>query len=589
MNRILSHLVLLSVLTAAECTATTPTANAKQSADTITLRLIQTSDVHGNFFPEDFINRLESAGSLARVFAYTEAVRDSVGRDCVILLDNGDILQGQPTAYYYNFIDTASPHIASAMTNYMGFDAATIGNHDIETGHKVYDRWISQNRFPTLGANVVDTSTGEPYLTPYTVLERGGVRIAVLGLLTPGIPGWLPENLWKGLRFDDMVATASHWVPIIREKEHPDLLVGLFHSGRDSTKTISGIAENASLLVAKHVPGFDIVMMGHDHSPFVDTLLNDAGEKVAVVNPANNGRRVSDIEVKLIKNADRKISVESIIPQLASMDNVAPSAEFLAEFAAQRDSVDRFVSRRIGHIASPLTTRDAYFGPSAFIDFIHKMQLDLTGADISFAAPLSFDATIPAGDISVSDMFNLYKYENMLYTMELTGQEIKDYLEMSYDIWTNRMTSSDDHLLRFRESANADDMTHTGFQYPSYNFDSAAGIIYKVDVTRPRGEKITVISMSDGSPFELDKTYQVAVNSYRGNGGGNLLTEGAGIEPAHLSERIVNSTDKDLRYYLMQYISSHPNLDPKPLNQWRFVPENLVAPAAARDRHLLFP
>lgn len=576
---------MLSFSAALDCIA------APQPADndTIALRLIQTSDVHGNFYPEDFINRRPSAGSLARVHAYVESVRDSIGCDKVILLDNGDILQGQPTAYYYNFIDTVAPHIASEMTGFMGYDATTIGNHDVETGHRVYDRWISQNRFPTLGANVVDASTGEPYLKPYAVIERDGVRIAILGMITPGIPGWLPENLWEGLRFDDMVATASRWVPVIEENEHPDLLVGLFHSGRDSTKTISGIAENASLMVARRIPGFDIVMMGHDHSPYLDTIENVAGDKVVTINPANNGRRVSDIEVQFIRDADGKISVSNIIPRLVSMDHIVPSAEFLDEFAAQRDSVDRFVSRRIGHIASPLTTRDAYFGPSSFIDFIHSMQLELTGADISFAAPLSFDATIPAGDISVSDMFNLYKYENMLYTMALTGQEIKDYLEMSYDIWTNRMTSPDDHLLRLRESAKGDDMTHTGFQYPSYNFDSAAGIIYTVDVTRPRGEKIAISSMADGSPFELDRTYRVAVNSYRGNGGGNLMTEGAGIDPEQLNGRILTSTDKDLRYYLMQYIGTHSDLDPKPLNQWRFIPESLVAPAAARDRRLLFP
>lgn len=576
---------MLSFSAALDCIA------APQPADndTIALRLIQTSDVHGNFYPEDFINRRPSAGSLARVHAYVESVRDSIGRDKVILLDNGDILQGQPTAYYYNFIDTVAPHIASEMTGFMGYDATTIGNHDVETGHRVYDRWISQNRFPTLGANVVDASTGESYLKPYTVIERDGVRIAIFGMITPGIPGWLPENLWEGLRFDDMVATASRWVPVIEENEHPDFLVGLFHSGRDSTKTISGIAENASLMVARRIPGFDIVMMGHDHSPYLDTIENVAGDKVVTINPANNGRRVSDIEVQFIKDADGKITVSNIIPRLVSMDNIVPSAEFLDEFAAQRDLVDRFVSRRIGHIASPLTTRDAYFGPSSFIDFIHSMQLELTGADISFAAPLSFDATIPAGDISVSDMFNLYKYENMLYTMALTGQEIKDYLEMSYDIWTNRMSSADDHLLRLRESAKGDDMTHTGFQYPSYNFDSAAGIIYTVDVTRPRGEKIAISSMADGSPFELDRTYRVAVNSYRGNGGGNLMTEGAAIDPEQLNGRILTSTDKDLRFYLMQYIGSHSDLDPKPLNQWRFIPESLVAPAAARDRHLLFP
>ena len=185
-------------------------------------------------------------------------------------------------------------------------------------------------------------------------------------------------------------------------------------------------------------------------------------------------------------------------------------------------------------------------------------------------------------------MFNLYKYENMLYTMALTGQEIKDYLEMSYDIWTNTMTSTDDRLLRLRDGANADDMTHTGFRYPSYNFDSAAGINYTVDVTRPRGEKITILSLADGSPFDTETIYRVAINSYRGNGGGNLLTEGAGIAPEELRDRIISSTDKDLRYYLIQYIKEHPEADVRTMDNWKFIPDYLVAPAAGRDRRLLF-
>ena len=563
------------------------------SADEIVkMKIIETSDVHGNFFPEDFITRTPAEGSLARVHAFTEKAREELGKRNVILLDNGDILQGQPTAYYYNFIDTVSPHVASAMTRFMGYDAGTIGNHDVETGHAVYDRWVAQNSFPTLGANVVNALTGLPYLKPYTVINKNGIKVAVLGLLTPGIPGWLPENLWKGLRFEDMQATAAKWVPFIKEVEKPDLMIGLFHSGRDSTKTVAGIHENGSLMVAKHVPGFDIVLMGHDHSPYFDVITNDYGQNVVVANPANLARRVVDIDVTFSRDARGKVSLKAIDGRLTDMTPYEPSNEFLEKFNPQRDSVARYVDRNIGHIESALTTRDAYFGPSAFIDFIHQMQLDLTGADISFSAPLSFDANIPAGDISVSDMFNLYKYENMLYTMALTGQEIKDYLEMSYDIWTNTMTSPGDHILRFKnqDAGSISDMTHTGFQYPSYNFDSAAGIIYTVDVTKPRGEKIHIVSMADGTPFDAAKTYKVAINSYRGNGGGNLLTDGAGIALKDLPERIVSSTDKDLRYYLMEYIASHPEgLNPQPLNQWRFIPEEIASPAAARDRALLFP
>lgn len=561
---------------------------AHAASRTVTIKLIETSDVHGNYYPRDFITGKPAQGSLARVYSYVDSVRGALGAEHVVLLDNGDILQGQPTAYYYNYIDTASTHLTSEIMDFMGYDAGTVGNHDIETGHKVYDRWIAQKKSPTLGANVVSTSTGEPYLTPYTIIERDGIRIAVLGLLTPAIPGWLPENLWSGLRFDDMEATASKWIRHIEEKERPDLTVGLFHSGRDSTKTTGNTIENASLLVAKHVPGFDIVMTGHDHSLFNETVVNDAGDSVIIVNPANNARKAATVTATFNVSDNGEVTLLSLKPELADMDNLAPGPTFMERFAPQREAVERFVSERIGQIATPMSTRDSYFGPSAFIDFIHQLQLAISGADISFAAPLSFDATIESGDICVSDMFNLYKYENMLYTMALTGEEIKNYLEMSYDMWTNTMHSADDHLLRLREDAHGDDMTHTGFRYPSYNFDSAAGIIYTVDVTKPRGEKITIKSMADGRAFDPKATYKVAVNSYRGNGGGNLLTQGAGIAPEELSERILSSTDKDLRYYLMQYIKGHPDIKVDDMNNWQFIPQEIATPGAIRDRKLLF-
>lgn len=561
---------------------------AGAASRTVEIKLIETSDVHGNYYPEDFINQTPSAGSLAHVCSYVDSVRGAIGKDHVVLLDNGDILQGQPTVYYYNFIDTASVHIASAMMDYMGYDAGTIGNHDVETGHAVYDRWVAQKKSPTLGANVISTSTGEPYLPPYAIIERDGVKIAVLGLLTPAIPGWLPENLWSGLRFDDMEATASKWIDHIKKTEKPDLTVGLFHSGRDSTKTTGNTVENASLLVARHVPGFDIVMMGHDHSPYNETITNDAGEKVIVVNPANNARRVATVTATFEVDDNGEARLLGLTPELVDMDGITPDEGFMAQFAPQREAVEKFVSRRIGHADMPMSTRDAYFGPSPFMDFIHRMQLAISGADISFAAPLSFDATINSGDIHVSDMFNLYKYENMLYTMALSGKEIKDYLEMSYDLWSNTMKSADEHLLRLRDNANSDDMTHTRFRYPSYNFDSAAGIIYTVDVTKPRGEKITIVSMADGSRFEPDAIYKVAINSYRGNGGGNLLTQGAGIAPEELSSRILDSTDKDLRYYLMEYIINHPEIKATTNDNWQFTPRDIVEPAAKRDRELLF-
>lgn len=547
----------------------------------VILKLIETSDVHGCYYPYDFIRRHSVQGSLARVSALVGEMRKTYG-DRLILMDNGDILQGQPVAYYYNYIDTTSVHVVADMLNYMHYDVATMGNHDIEAGHAVYDRWVSQCKFPVLGANIMDVKTGKTYLPPYKVIEREGVKVVVLGMITPAIPSWLPEQLWSGLRFEDMETSARKWVKWIQEKEKPDVLIGLFHAGPEGNK-LDNVVENGSGDVARRVPGFDVVFMGHDHVRTCQKIINEAGDSVLLVDPANMAKVVADVTVKVVKK-DGKVIRKSVEGKLASVDRYTPDEAFLKTFEKQYQATADFVSRKIGRINKTITTKDAYFGPSAFIDLIHQLQLDITGADVSFCAPLSFAAEIKEGDIYVSDMFNLYKYENMLYTMTLTGKEIKDFLEMSYAIWTNQMESPDDHLMLLNEK----DKGFGRFKNPSFNFDSAAGILYTVDVTKPQGEKINIRSMADGTPFRMDKMYKVAVNSYRGNGGGDLLTKGAGIPKQDLAKRIVFATEKDLRYYLMKRIEEVKILDPRPLNQWKFIPEKWVEPAAKRDYRLLF-
>lgn len=552
----------------------------------VKLKIVETSDVHGNFYPYDFVRRRSSAGSLARVYTWVQQERRRFG-DNLILLDNGDILQGQPSAYYYNYIDTVSPHLTAEMLNFMAYDAGNMGNHDIETGRAVFDRWTGDCRFPVLGANILDTATGKTHLKPYVVLEREGVKIAVLGMITPAIPMWLSENLWPGLRFEDMEAAARKWIPFIREQEKPDVIIGLFHAGKNAVWMGGKYRDNASVEVASRVPGFDVVLAGHDHVRACFKVANEAGDSVLVVNPANNAVTVGDVEITLTLRGG-KVTDKLVEGRLTDVGALEPSPEFMQHFAGQYDAIQAFVSKKIGRFTQPISTRPAYFGPSAFVDLIHRLQLEIGKAEISLAAPLSFDARIEAGDIYVSDMFNLYKYENMLYTMSLSGKEIRGALEMSYALWTNQMHSPGDPLLLLRESSVSGAEERTFFQHPSYNFDSAAGIIYTVDVTRPAGQKVTILSMADGTPFDENRMYKVAVNSYRGNGGGELLTKGAGISQKELKSRILFSTDKDLRYYLMQYIEQRQIVTPRSLDQWKFIPANWVKPAAERDYKKLF-
>jgi 2',3'-cyclic-nucleotide 2'-phosphodiesterase/3'-nucleotidase len=556
-----------------------------QTTETVTLRIIETSDVHGSFFPYDFINRKPKKGSLARVSTYVDSLRAIYGKN-LLLFDNGDILQGQPTCYYCNFVKPEIENVAAKVINYMRYDAETLGNHDVETGHAVYDKWISEVKCPMLGANVINTATGKPYVTPYALFDRDGVRIAVIGLLTPAIPNWLQESLWSGMRFEEMTQCARYWVNYVKKNEQADIIIGLFHSGKEGGITTDEYMEDASLKVAKEVPGFDLILYGHDHIQHQDIITNDKGDLVVCLDPSANAYMVSDAEIKVTLKAG-KVRGKQVTGKVVNISELPVDERFMKHFQADIDSVNAFVNRKIGEFKNTIYTRDSYFGSSAFSDFIQNLQLQITGADISFNAPLTFDTKISAGDVTVADMFNLYKYENQIYVMNLTGEEIRKHLEMSYDLWVNTMTSPDDHIMLLNDEAK-NDQQRFGFKNLAFNFDSAAGIDYEVDVTKPDGQKVRILRMSNGQPFDEHKTYKVALNSYRGNGGGELLTKGAGIPHEELDNRIIYRREKDQRYYLMKEIEKGGVMDPKPNNNWRFVPAEWTEPAIARDRKLLF-
>ena len=563
-------------------------------AQNVKLKLIETSDVHGSLFPWDFINDKPASASLAQVYTYVEEQRADKSQS-VILLDNGDILQGQPLVYYYNFEDTKTEHICASVMNYMKYDAATVGNHDIEPGHPVYDKISKEFKFPWMAANAVDTKTGKPYFKPYTILNRNGVKIAILGLITPGIPMWLPEKIWSGIDFQDMVVSAKKWVEIIRKKEHPDVLIGLLHAGVDANYEGQSAEilrnENASQMVAEQVPGFDVVFVGHDHHGWNYKVKDVDGTEVLILGTLNASRTATEATIILNKNTETGKWKKEITGNVIQIENYQPDKAFMTEFEPVIKNIKAYVAKPIGEFTETISTHESVFGDSPFIDLIQQIQLELTHADVSFAALLSFNAEIKKGEVYVRDMFNLYKYENLLYTMQLSGQEIKDYLEYSYGQWFNQMKNADDNLLNFQRDDKGNMILSRGVPQLAasyFNFSSAAGINYTVDVSKPAGERTSITSMSDGKPFNLKKTYTVAINSYQANGGGGLLTLGAKIPKADITGRIVTSTPKDLRYYLMKWIEAKKTVNPKALNNWSVIPNEWWEKGKAKEAKLLF-
>ena len=282
-------------------------------------------------------------------------------------------------------------------------------------------------------------------------------------------------------------------------------------------------------------------------------------------------------------NADKKTYTKKFEPQLVDVKALPVSKEFEERFKANFTEVKDYVSRPVGRFTKSIKTSEAMFGDSPFVDLIHNIQLDLTDADISFTAPLSFNASIDSGVLQVRDLFKLYRFENLLYTMNLNGQEIKDFLEYSYDSWFRQMKKKSDPML-FIESSEKGNRLSTMF----FNYDSAEGIDYELDLKKEKGDRIRIIKMSNGEPFDLDKTYRVALNSYRGNGGGGHLTEGAGLSKEELTKRLTNSTTKDLRFYLMKWIEKKKVVEVTCNKNWTVSPEAWWKQAKEREYELLY-
>lgn len=548
------------------------------------LTFIVTTDVHGAFFPTDPISGETSNGSLAHVSQYLKTIDAG---SSLVLLDNGDIIQGDPSAYYYNFESTDEEHLFTRIMHFMHYDAATVGNHDIEAGHPVYDRINQELHIPWLAANCIDTASGDPYFKPYALIKKGPLTIAVLGLITPRIPDWLPENIWAGMAFEDMVASAQKWIPRIIQEEKPDLMVGLFHSGMEYTYNNQDRStpknENAVQLVIEQVPGFDLVFCGHDHKTWNQYITDPDGDSVLVLGSESKAREIARADVVLTRDRG-KWEITQLSGENISMYDVPPDPAFKAAFESSYQKIEEYVNQDVAYLETLLDSREAFFGPSAFMSLIHQVQLDITGADISFAAPLAFNKQIEPGMLKVDDLFDLYRFENLLYTMTLTGKQIQDYLNYSYSQWFSSLSEHSGHLLRMSAGQNGRYRTKTAY----YNFDSCEGLDYEVDLNQPQGTMVNILGLSNGDLFNTEANYTVAINSYRGNGGGGLLTDGAGLNKDQLTEQLIHSTDKDLRFYMKQWMQQQKTIRITPVKNWSVVPEQQARDLKEKDYKLLF-
>jgi len=554
------------------------------------LSVVSTGDGHGYWFAKPIEDGGKARGSLIAQSAFVNGIRESKGTDNVILVDAGDNFFGNGAPFYYNYVDTTAAHLYPRLASYMGYDAVIAGHSDFESGHRVYDRVAKEMRkegIPFLAGNALSDKNGKPYFPAYSIIKKGGVKVAVLGFTNADNASLMDASGVSGIRFESLLPLVQEDVDKVRFKEKPQVVIVVAHTamGKGDGQNL----EKQGLDLFQSLKGVDIIITGHDHS-------NKAmsADSVVVLDCGRAGQNAGVTDIKLVVKGGKVVS-RTLDANMVSIKSEEYDSAMEKAFETDYNKVHSFMTSTVGEIKKDLVSREFYYKQCDYLNFLHALAFSAYPVDISLSATLLIDGKVPAGDVRYQDIRKVYPYENKLVALRLTGTEIKKYLEASYDAWINTVAEPSDetHVLKIKQSKDysTGKMAWKLAKSPA-NFDSAAGINYTVDVTKPYGSRITITGMADGRAFEMDKEYIVAITTYRSVGSGGLLKAAGLPDMKSVEDRIVYR-GPEFRTILYEYFKKYGSVDPavigdpKAIGSWKFVPD--FAPDAIKaDVELLY-
>jgi 2',3'-cyclic-nucleotide 2'-phosphodiesterase/3'-nucleotidase len=530
-----------------------------QSSKSVTISLLSTTDVHGHIEPWDYYADKPADLGLAKIATLVKQVR--AGAPHALLLDCGDTIQGTPLADYFAEKDASRPNPIIAAFNAMHYDAMAVGNHEFNFGLATLWKAMDESRFPWLAANVRQTdSHGARPFRSYIIKEVDGVRIGIVGFVTPGIPRWeIPEH-YTGYEFEQIVDAARRVIPEVRSKV--DLLIVLMHSGlgpdlfattEGRSEEISG--ENAALALADQVPGIDLIFFGHTHRELSETFVNGA----LLTQAKNWGQSLARADVVMSRDESGCWRVKSKHSRTIPVTPDVPAdAEIMRIAEPYHQITEKYLGTEIAVSDREMTGQYARYEDSPLVDLIHAVQLDAGHADVSMATMFYTHTRIPAGPVTIRHADSLYVYENMLYVVEMTGAQLKDALEHAASFFPGWPALAGQKL-----------------QLPGYNADSAAGVSYVVDLTQPVGQRIRDLQFR-GQPLDPGKKLRVAINNYRYTGGGGYQV--------YKGLPIVYRSSEEIRELLIQYLKRTKKFPADASGNWKVIPpEALDAIKKAAD------
>ncbi|MHB1392886.1 MAG: 5'-nucleotidase C-terminal domain-containing protein [Clostridia bacterium] len=537
-----------------------------EDSNAVTVTILGSTDLHGRIYPWEYATDTEDIDAgMAKIQALVK--QEKAANPNTILIDTGDSLQDNMADIFNN----KDIHPIMEGLNYMEYDTWTLGNHEFNFGLGFLNKNIAAFKGKVLAANI-HKGDGTRFVEPYAIFEKAGVRIAVVGLITPHIPRWeasTPDN-FKDLTFTDPVEEAKKVVKELEGKY--DILVGAFHMG----DTPEYDKTDGALPIAEACPEFDVIFTGHKHAKF-DNITSTTGVKI--IEAGNYGWALAKADIKVEKAASGW-TVKEVVTKNLPTDKIAADKEMLEQFKWVHNTSKTEANKVVGAVTEDfvnrvdyltgtnkvLTLATAQVEDTSVVDFINIVQAHYAKAEISSAALFKNNSNLKQGDFKKKDVANIYMYENTLMGVNITGKSLKAYMEWSANYYNT-----------YREGDLA-----PGFNADirGYNYDMFSGVNYEIDITKPAGSRIVNLTFNS-APIDDNRIYKLALNNYRF---GTLL-----------SLKLVNAQDKyydsfvefgdagRVRDLIVKYVQENlkGKLVPKVDNNWKIVGANYEHPLKA--------
>ena len=488
--------LLSTVLTLAMIAAMIPAAFAAE-AKTAKVTILQTSDLHGMVNPFDYASNKENKTSMAHVAAIVAQERKNDPN--LLLIDTGDTLQANYIQEFRNDV----PHPMIAAMNYLKYDAWTLGNHEFNFEFKNLNKSISEFKGVTLAGNIYKAD-GTRWQNAYKIFDVNGVKVAIFGIDAPHVPQWEASD---PTRYDNMTFTKpmDETGKILKELEgKADIIIGSIHYGLEGEYETDGI----EAIATKYADQLDGLFIGHAHAK-VDKDI--AG--VPVLEPANNGQFVGKMVFSLTeKDGKWAIDTAATTAELLDCSAVAPDAAFQAEFKKLHEASLALAAKEVGTVGEtfmdPLNLLPgiprAVIEDNPITDLVNIVQMKESGADVSLAALFDETSNLVKGPYLDRDSVKIYKYDNTLFAVKVTGKQLKAIMEQQAGNFFNQYQPGDVTI-----SFNPD--------IRLYNYDMFSGVNYDINISKPAGSRIENVTYK-GAPLTDDQTLVLALNNYRYGG-----------------------------------------------------------------------